>query len=263
MDQFGTIERRTGVTRYHQVYTMLSQALIDGAIPAGSALPSEVALMRLYKVGRNTIRRALGRLEREQRIVRRRGSGTYARDNGEAHSAWTRLSSMLFDYERYAVETSANCRVFKRTDTPAMVLQRAADFGPRCLEVEVLRSFEKKPFALSTSYVAERAIPKLTRRQLGGKAVIAALSGLGFAPATAVQITRSIAASATTAKLLRVPLGAPLLLTETITRDAYGLPLEFNQCAYRSDAHPLQLQLRYESNNAGLTWQAIPLSSPC
>ena len=70
-----------GVTRYLQVYTVLSQALADGDIGAGEALPSEPSLVRQYGVSRTTVRRALARLAAERCIVRRRGSGTFARDN--------------------------------------------------------------------------------------------------------------------------------------------------------------------------------------
>jgi DNA-binding GntR family transcriptional regulator len=35
-----------GLTRYLQLYTVLSQALAEGSIPAGEALPSELMLVR-------------------------------------------------------------------------------------------------------------------------------------------------------------------------------------------------------------------------
>ena len=63
-----------GVTRYLQVYTVLSQALAEGDISAGEALPSEPSLVRQYGVSRTTVRRALARLAAERCIVRRRGS---------------------------------------------------------------------------------------------------------------------------------------------------------------------------------------------
>ena len=65
---------RTGIARYQQVYTVLSQALAEGSIAAGQALPSEPTLVRQYGVSRTTVRRALARLAAEGSIVRRRGS---------------------------------------------------------------------------------------------------------------------------------------------------------------------------------------------
>ena len=70
-----------GVARYYLLYEYLSGALNDGTIPAGGALPSEPELVTRYKLSRTTVRRALARLEEEGRIIRRRGSGTFARQN--------------------------------------------------------------------------------------------------------------------------------------------------------------------------------------
>jgi len=262
MQRFVKVGRKTGITRYHQVYTILSQGLEDGTIPAGSALPPETELMRVYRVGRNTIRRALGRLEREQRIVRLRGSGTYARGQDEAQAAWKRLSSTVFDFERYAAETSATYLKFLRTETPAAILRRIADFGARCLQIELTRSFEGKCFSVNVSHVAERVSAKLTQKRLGDKVILSVLKELGYPPASATQTTRAISATAETARLLDVASGAPLLVTETLARDGHGLPLEHHQCVYRADLYPLQLQLRYDSSGSGFRWQAVPLSSP-
>lgn len=262
MQRFARVGRKTGITRYHQVYTILSQALEDGTIPAGSALPPETELVRLYKVGRNTIRRALGRLEREQRIVRLRGSGTYARGQEEAQAAWKRLSSTVFDFERYAAETTATYLKFLRTETPATILRRIADLGARCLTIELTRSFEGKCFSVNVSHVAEAVSAKLTQKRLGNRTVLSALKELGYAPASAIQTTRAISATADTARLLDVASGTPLLITETVARDGQGTPLEHQQCVYRPDLYPLQLQLRYESTGGGFRWQAVPLTSP-
>jgi DNA-binding GntR family transcriptional regulator len=79
MEELGDVRKRSGIAYYHQVYTMLSAALNDGLIAAGSALPSETELMSRFGVSRNTVRHALGRLEQEKRIIRRRGSGSFAR----------------------------------------------------------------------------------------------------------------------------------------------------------------------------------------
>ena len=75
---------RTGVTRYLQLYTFLAQELADGRFSPKRALPSEPELVRQHGLSRTTVRRALDRLEREGRIERRRGSGTYVRDRKEA-----------------------------------------------------------------------------------------------------------------------------------------------------------------------------------
>jgi len=74
---------RNGVTRYLQLYTLLARELALGGLKPNRPLPSEPELVDRYRVSRTTVRRALAQLEREGRIVRRRGSGTFARGTKE------------------------------------------------------------------------------------------------------------------------------------------------------------------------------------
>src|SRR6185312_60907 len=84
-----------GVSRYLRLYRVLSQALAEGRFGAGAPLPSEPRLMRNYGVSRSTVRRALGRLEAEGRIERKRGSGTFARMRRAETAAPRDLSHVL------------------------------------------------------------------------------------------------------------------------------------------------------------------------
>lgn len=92
-----TTNAGAGVARYLRVYTVLSQALAEGSIAAGAALPSEPTLVREYAVSRTTVRRALARLAAEGSIVRRRGSGTFARGRTDRIGSARRLAPLLDD----------------------------------------------------------------------------------------------------------------------------------------------------------------------
>src|SRR5262245_21382239 len=74
---------RVGITRYLQLYTILARELVNGGFKPDQSLPSEPALVARYRVSRTTVRRALARLEREGKIVRKRGSGTFPRNARE------------------------------------------------------------------------------------------------------------------------------------------------------------------------------------
>src|ERR1700744_3307794 len=86
-----------GVTRYLQVYTVLSQALAEGDIGAGEALPSEPSLVRQYGVSRTTVRRALARWAAQRCTVRRRGSGTFPRDRGAKTASAPQIPAIFDD----------------------------------------------------------------------------------------------------------------------------------------------------------------------
>src|SRR5690606_22881793 len=115
--------RRSGVARYHQVYTLLSRALAEGTIAAGSVLPGELELMRQYQVSRNTVRHALARLEREKRVIRRRGSGTFAR---QVESSVQRAGPVAVPDDLRVAGPDATARTlqFGKDRTPGYVLER-------------------------------------------------------------------------------------------------------------------------------------------
>ncbi|MGH3679750.1 MAG: GntR family transcriptional regulator [Natronosporangium sp.] len=65
--------------RYRLVADELRRRILAGAIPAGSLLPSETALIEEFGVSRGTIREALGLLRAEGLVITEHGRGTYAR----------------------------------------------------------------------------------------------------------------------------------------------------------------------------------------
>ena len=139
------IDPKGGVTRYLQLYAALSQELADGNIDPGALMPSEPSLVRKYRVSRTTVRRALARLESEGKIVRRRGSGTFA-----AH----RPESPLHPEERVSQVRQLDTHW---VETPALVHKSMQGFGPSCLMSRSLRLVHDQPFALATSYGASTA----------------------------------------------------------------------------------------------------------
>ena len=59
-----------------QVYLVLRDRIVSGAIGFGARLPTENDLALEHAVSRVTVRRALGELQREHLIERRRSAGT-------------------------------------------------------------------------------------------------------------------------------------------------------------------------------------------
>ncbi len=59
-----------------QVYLVLRDRIVSGAMVFGARLPNENDLARAHGVSRVTVRRALGELQREHLIDRRRSAGT-------------------------------------------------------------------------------------------------------------------------------------------------------------------------------------------
>jgi len=63
--------------RYRQIFDTLRGRISSGEYPPGHKLPTEGELMRIFKVSRTTVSRAMRDMELLGLITRRRGSGTY------------------------------------------------------------------------------------------------------------------------------------------------------------------------------------------
>jgi GntR family transcriptional regulator len=257
------VQKRLGVNRYQQLYTLLSQALAEGAIKAGGALPTESALMRQHAISRNTVRRALEKLEREKRIIRRRGSGSYARHQPTTAVTRAEVLDVIQDMRRVESATTWRLLYFGYLETPPHVLAKSPAFGPRSLLIQRTRSLKERPYALITSYLTESTGRRLTRQGLGKRALIVAIEDTGVRLATAEQYTSAISANAIVAEQLQVLLGAPLFYVERISFSEDGSPVEFAEITYAATLYQQQMTLKIDRSENTLSWLPVgPVKPP-
>ena len=84
---------------YAQLVGIIKRNISTGALSVGDLLPSEAELCRWMNISRNTVRQAIGELEDEGLVVRKRGKGTFvadpnARGKCVRYSFTTEISSM-------------------------------------------------------------------------------------------------------------------------------------------------------------------------
>lgn len=79
--------RATAWGAYKTITDVLRRRIAEGGLPPGTQLPSEAALRAEFGVARNTIRRALARLETEGLLVTMPGRGRVVAGAGESRSA--------------------------------------------------------------------------------------------------------------------------------------------------------------------------------
>ncbi len=74
LSQHGTMAR---VPLYHQLYTVLKGAILDGTIAYDTQMPTEHQLIKVFDVSRVTAKRAMDELAAEDLIARFRGKGSH------------------------------------------------------------------------------------------------------------------------------------------------------------------------------------------
>lgn len=77
----------TSTPKHLEVYQRLREEISSGTYTPGQRMPTETELVERFGVSRPTVSRALGILEQEGHLVRRRGSGTYLKGRSTINSA--------------------------------------------------------------------------------------------------------------------------------------------------------------------------------
>ncbi|HUN72005.1 MAG TPA: GntR family transcriptional regulator [Steroidobacteraceae bacterium] len=233
-----------GVSRYLRLYRVLSQALAEGRFGAGEPMPSEPQLMKDYGVSRSTVRRALAQLEAEERIDRRRGSGTFAREQKDEAAASRNFSPMLDGAGRQTAAATSRTIASRTVPTPAFLPDGQAEFGTSVHLVRRIRYVEREPVALESAYLPREVGSGLTRQRLGtgGNGILTLLASLGHHSASLEREFVALEADPLAADSLELAVGAPVFSVRTLARDRQHHLLACVDCVYRPD--------RYEANVA-------------
>ncbi len=232
--------KRTPV--WKSIAETLRHAISDGQYTEGEKLPTEATLSDRFGVNRHTVRHALRHLADEGLVHARRGAGVFvlARPLDYPLSERVRFHQNLLAAGRMPEKTMLSVELRAASESDARRLKiRPGD----AVAVAFSLSFaDKTPIALAESRFPEVRLPGLAQALKSETGVTAALDAVGISDYTRAS-TRLTAttANATQALHLRVPEGAPLLLTEALNRDATGNTVEHGRTWFASDRITLTL----------------------
>ena len=231
---------------YAQLVGIIKRNISTGALAVGDLLPSEAELCRWMNISRNTVRQAIGELEDEGLVVRKRGRGTFVADpatnrRGVRYSFTTEVSSLgkvpsstLIDFD-VIVPSQAVCEKMElREGTPAYCFTR-------------VRNVDGEPLILETSYYPQYIYPHLTRDMLQTHSFYSLLYHVGITPAAAEDTYEAVVLDEVRANLLGVPQGSCAFYHQRRTRTEDGRIYEYT-CSYiRGDR--VTLDVHMQKNN--------------
>ena len=150
---------------YSQLMGIIKRSITSGALKVGDLLPSEAELCRVYDISRNTVRQAIGALEEEGFVVRKRGKGTFVTDpntrrKGVQYSFTTEISQL----GKTPSSTLVDFAVI--TPSPKIVTLMGLEPGVKVYRFTRVRNVDGEPLILETSYYPEYIYPNLTRELL-------------------------------------------------------------------------------------------------
>jgi GntR family transcriptional regulator len=237
--------------RYHRIYLVLREQIIDGRYPPTSTLPGELELARQFGVSRVTVRAALDRLADERLIVRHRGIGTFPRPPVATETERVSARGVLENIVDNSLKTSVRIISLERLAAPVDVAEALKLATGEMVQKAVrVRSYKDEPLSCLTTFVPVHLAKRLTRRNLQSKPMLVLLEESGVNIDCADQTLSSQLADHSIAPLLEVSIGAPLLAVRRTVYGHDGIPVQLLRGLYRPDRYEYQMHLSRVGDSA-------------
>ena len=227
---------------YMRVKRLVNEAMSDGTLRSGDAIPSERDVAELLKVSRVTVRRAFTEMVNEGLLTQKRGSGTYVGGVPQRlEQPLSRLTSFSEDMKLRGLETRAEW-LSRATElaTPEEALKLSLSPSDKVSRFKRLRFANDVPLAIEEAVIPERFLPDANLVQAS---LYAALDARGFKPVRALQRLHAIGLEIHEAELLDVEPGAAALFIERVSYLADGRAVEFTTSHYRGDLYDFVAEL--------------------
>ena len=231
------VDRRAPEPAHVQIASWLRAGLARGQVSPGERLLGERDLAERLGVSRMTLRQALADLEASGDLVRvagRAGGAFVAEPRVEVDL--THLTGLTDQLQRAGRRAGARVLSTRRRVPPADVADALGLTGrAQAFEVVRVRSANRLPVALETSWFPARLLPGLLDHPMSGSLYAVLRTHYGHEPVSAVERLEPVLATAPLAERLDVAVGAPLLRVERVARDAEGTVVEFARDVFRCD----------------------------
>lgn len=224
---------------YRQIKSLMLQALDSGEWRPGEAIPSETELAVRFGVSQGTVRKAIDEMAAENLLLRRQGKGTFvaSHDDPRAFFRFLRLEANSGEVQPTR-SVPLECWRAKAGPEAARVL--GIQLADPIIVVRRLLEFGAKPVVVDEIYLPGDAFPGLTLELLQewqGSLYSLFESHFGVRMVRAEERLRAVAADRSSAELLRVAEGSPLLSVERVSFSYGDRPMEWRRGLYSTAEH--------------------------
>lgn len=231
------LERGAGSALWRQIAERLKTEIEANRYgEAGGRLPTERELTERFDVNRHTVRRALSALAETGLVRTEQGRGVFVNADLVEYPLGRRVR---FTETLMAQRASPEGRILEVVDQPAskdIAAALALRLGDRVWRVERRGFAEDHPVAVGSHFFSRTAFPRIDQAFKRETSVTRVLARYGV-PNYERRETRILARPATAeeARLLKLPRGRPVLVTEGINIDPDGRPVEYSVSRFAAD----------------------------
>jgi GntR family transcriptional regulator len=251
-----------GEAKSKQVYLVLRDRILSGALGFGAKLPTENKLAEYYAVSRVTVRRALGELARERLIERRRSAGTRVIHRPAPAPITADITGVLANLAEMGRRTAVKLLSFDYVPADGAVAQALGVGADQMLQRSVrVRAVDRVPFSYLTTHVPESVAVTFTRQELASRPLLELLERAGVQVEHARQRISAGLATPDVAEALEVRTGSPLIELIRVVRDQSGRAVEHLHALYRPDRYAFEMDLVRSGAADIRSWSPLMRSS--
>ncbi|QBI21961.1 GntR family transcriptional regulator [Egibacter rhizosphaerae] len=235
------LDHGSPVPLYHQAAVAIEQLIVDGGLPPGAKLESEVELAERLGISRPTMRAALKELVDKGMLVRRRGVGTVV-----AAVPITRplaLTSLHDDLAQSGRTPTTRVLGLERTPCPAEAREPLGlSEEDEVVDMWRVRYADDRAIALMHN-VLPGDLVELGATQLEHTSLYRLLRDAGVELHAATQRLGATAADSEQADRLMIERGNPLVAVTRTTYDTMARPIEYARLLYPADSYEVEMTL--------------------
>lgn len=240
MQPVDTLNPKSMLPLYHQLFELLHDKINTGTWKPGDMIPPESELINQYKISRITIRKVLDLLVREGLIVRERGRGTHVANTRLEH-VMTRIVSFTDDMRQRGFEAGTKVLFAGLLPAPeGIARQLGIREGDELARIDRLRLADGEPMCVEQSYIVHALMPGILNHDFAARSLREVkLAEYGIRWSRARQTIQAILAPPELSHLLSIKTNAALLHIERVSFSQNDIPVEFLRVFYRADRYIL------------------------
>ncbi len=234
----------TPIPRYLQLADLFRHRVERGQWPVGSTLPSIEQLMDEFDVARVTVRQAISLLTGEGMLSPQRGRGTFVTGAGAGAKRRLRVETTLGDLvDMYQGDKPHHDTLEEGVQMPRLTAGDGTP-APAYVYLRRIHSRDGEAYCVISIYIDKRVFrraPARFRKELA-LPVLTSLPGLKIASAR--QTLNISKADVETARLLDIPVNAPMADVRRVLCARDGTIIYVAEISYRGDYIHLEMDLK-------------------
>jgi GntR family phosphonate transport system transcriptional regulator len=236
-------EAAAGVSLWRRIADEIENSIARGVFEPGSKLPGEVEIADRFGVNRHTVRRAIAALANRGLVRAERGSGTFIEQQRIPYPIRqrTRFSEIVGGAGhmvggRLVSSGTENCNA----DLAKSLKIKA---GTPVVRLDLLRHADRVPLCAATTWLEAARFPGAAASYASTNSITRMLTRFGVRSYSrkSTRVTAAIA-EAGDAALLRVAIGRPLLVIESMDVDGDGVPVLATRSRFAADRLELVIE---------------------